>query len=133
MNALAAIRHKHHSVTVLSVALFAWLGVLATSCAMIIVSEAPTSEMSSGIGIHDDRSNSKPTMSMADWKYCRDRSAALSGESPELLELITLTALPIDPDLFNPILSNEVSGDRQKPPLREASPPVYLATQRLRI
>ncbi|MFQ6004175.1 MAG: hypothetical protein ACE5OQ_01615 [Woeseia sp.] len=130
MNSLAAVRHRHRSVIVLGVALYAWL---ATPCAVAVVSGAPASETRSGVGIHDHCPNSKLMIAVPDTDCCCDLSAVLSGESPELFTPVILTALPIDRDPFNPTLSDVVPGYRQKPPLHETSPPVYLATQRLRI
>ncbi len=135
MTILAAIRRNRRSAILLSVAVFAWLSVLVTPCAMGFLSDTPSTETVTVIGAHAGCNNAKLTKPMADSNCCCNLTTVVSGDAPQLVKLVMLIALPLVLvfDLFIPTLSNAVSIDLQRSSLHETSPPVYLATQRLRI
>ncbi len=132
MTILASIRRNRRSAPLLSAAVFAWFTVLVTPCAMAYFPGTSSSE--TVVVVHADCSSVEPTKSMTDSDCCCNLTAMVSSDVPQLANLVTLMAPPIVFDLlFNPTLSNQVSVDLQTPLLHETSPPIYLATQRLRI
>lgn len=133
MTLLANIRRKRSSASTLGVVLFAWLGVLAAPCAMAFWPDASSSESVTVIEVHDHCTNAGSTQPMTSANCCCNLSALVSGDTPQLAKLVTLVALPIDFDPLKPMLLSAVLVVPQRSPLHATSPPVYLATQRLRI
>lgn len=64
---------------------------------------------------------------------CCDPAAVVGADAPQLPKPIPLIAPSIDVDLLTPMLARGVGHRLQMPAMRQTSPPVYLATQRLRI
>jgi hypothetical protein len=85
------------------------------------------------IAVHDQCPDDLPAKLTLDLDCGCDRTTLLSADSPKPFKPMMLAALPISLDMISPELSSEVPGVHPRPPLHESSPPVYLATQRLRI
>lgn len=126
-------QHKRRSAISLCIVVFGWLGVLGMPCAMSAVPDTLGGDLVTVIGVHADCPNAEQSKPMFDVDCCCDPVAAIGAGAPELPKPVPLIARSIDIGLFNPTPANEVMLHLQEPPLNETSPPIYLATQRIRI
>lgn len=133
MTVLTAIRQERHSAPRLSVIVFAWLSMLVSSCSMSLMPVGLGGDTDGVICVHEHYPDAKPAKLTLDLDCGCDRTTLLSADSPKPFKPMMLAALPISLDMISPELSSEVPGVHPRPPLHESSPPVYLATQRLRI
>ncbi len=133
MSLLDNIRRKRSSASTLAVILFAWLSVLVTPCAMAFLPDTTSSESVTVIEVHDHCANAGSPQPMDRANCCCNLTALVSSDAPQQDKLVTLVALPIDFAPFKPLLLSAVLVAPQRSPLHATSPPVYLATQRLRI
>ncbi len=134
MNILTTIRRKRSSASTLSVALLAWLGVLMAPCAMASSPDKPANIQSPSVGVHAKCPNETASLQpMAEADCCCDLGALIEAKPSELTKVHPIIALRIGQSIDPQAQAQGVLIDSQKPPIHESSPPVYLATQRLRL
>lgn len=135
MAVFATIRRRRHSASVLSVALLAWAAILVTPCAMAFSTGHSDDQMrglntEQPVGIHADCPSIKTTQALPETDCCCDISDVLSSAPFELpVAAAIVLSLTGESWVHSPDLP---TGSQYWLP-HKSSPPVYLATQRLRI
>lgn len=128
---LATIRHQRRSATVLSMMVLAWVGILVTPCATTFAAAALSPELVAAH--HGDCPNAHAQTPTSESDCCCDLSVPLTVEKPELPKPSVQPGLAAELDWRSRVLSSEGASRRQSIQRYGTSPPVYLATQRLRI
>ncbi len=133
MTVLSDIKNRRISAAMLSVIVVAWLSVVAIPCAMTAVSEAPVRVEASGPVLDYDCPGVIPLQSTVDSDCCCLLNATVDVDAPKLPKVDMLILVPANPVFIDPAIVNVLMIDHGHPPANDPFPPVYLATQRLRI
>lgn len=130
------IQRRRYSGSTLGVVVFAWLAVLMMPCAMGFNLDASTTAPTNSAaisGAHDKcpgSTHGDPT-DLSD--CCCDLTDVPGVKSPEIPELSAVLAFPIETVVSLPLMAGTETVNRRFLAFHTTSPPVYLATQRLRI
>ena len=111
----------------------AWLGIVATPCAMAWDVSALDQSDEVLVEVHEDCPGAKNDVAMKADECCCEVSAIIKPETSQFAKTIVLALIPITiPFDFKPRVV-AYPFDERGILLHETSPPVYLATQRFRI
>lgn len=138
MTTIGTIRRKGHTVSMLSVALLAWSAILVTPCAMAFSAGHSDDQMhglstEQPVGVHADCPKIKHPQALPEADCCCDLSDVLKNEPRELSKLSAATAIVVSLTGEMWVHSPDLPIGSQYSLPHKSSPPVYLATQRLRI
>ena len=133
MTVLSAIKHKRISAAMLSVVVFAWLSVIATPCAMTAVSEVLGRVELSCLDFADSCPGVNPAQSIANSDCCCLLTALVRVDAPKLPKVAMLIVVPAHLAVIDPAIVSVPKLEPGRLSADKSFPPVYLATQRLRI
>jgi hypothetical protein len=133
MTVLSGINSKRVFASMLSVVMFAWLSMAAAPCEIALVSQAPGPAEFSSLSLWDDCAHAKSMQSIAGSDCCCSLTTNARVDAPKPLKAAMVILIASDPGFVVPAISVEPTAKPVRSSVDQASPPIYLATQRLRI
>lgn len=122
------------AASLLSVAVLAWLGIIAVPCTLLasVAAVETSSEVEESQG---DCHGGHPSAATASDECCCEILGVASGEAAKTQKVsavVVIASSSLRSD-FHSVLATGKVEMQHGPPTSELSPPVYLSTQRLRI
>ena len=128
----AAKTRNGRSTSLLSVAVLAWIGVLAVPCT-VFASAVAVGDSVEIEKRHGDCHGSRPSTTTASDECCCDPPGITAGETPKTEKASAVVAISVARSEFQFLLAPAKVRMLYGLPPNEFPPPVYLLTQRLRI
>jgi len=130
------IQGKRYPSAMLSIVAFAWLALLMLPCAMVldlgVSGAAPTASALQSVPLADGYAPTHTHSSQGSDCGC-ELTDVLPLKTADFSELSAVLVFPIDTFTYLPQVAAQVMVNRQHDVRHATSPPIYLATQRLRI